>query len=82
MEPGAWPRPPGAAWTILTSAPPRSMNWSAPAQVKKHLTLSSPANGIVTKRMVTQGMYVQAGMPLLEVADLVHRLGGRRYLSV
>ena len=39
-------------------------------QVKKHLTLASPANGIVTKRMVTQGMYVQAGMPLLEVADL------------
>jgi Cu(I)/Ag(I) efflux system membrane fusion protein/cobalt-zinc-cadmium efflux system membrane fusion protein len=39
-------------------------------QVKKHLTLASPANGIVTKRMVTQGMYVQAGMPVLEVADL------------
>ena len=39
-------------------------------QVKKNLTLTSPANGIVTKRMVTQGMYVQAGMPLLEVADL------------
>lgn len=39
-------------------------------QVKKQLTLSSPANGIVTKRMVTQGMYVTAGMPLLEVADL------------
>jgi Cu(I)/Ag(I) efflux system membrane fusion protein/cobalt-zinc-cadmium efflux system membrane fusion protein len=39
-------------------------------EVKKHLTLTSPANGIVTKRMVTQGMYVQAGMPLLEVADL------------
>jgi RND family efflux transporter MFP subunit len=39
-------------------------------QVKKHLTLFSPANGIVTKRLVTQGMYVQAGMPLLEVADL------------
>ncbi|MCK9377797.1 MAG: efflux RND transporter periplasmic adaptor subunit [Syntrophobacterales bacterium] len=39
-------------------------------QVKKHLTLASPANGIVTKRMITQGMYVQAGMPLLEVADL------------
>jgi RND family efflux transporter MFP subunit len=39
-------------------------------QVKKHLTLFSPANGIVTKRMVTQGMYVQAGMPLMEVADL------------
>ncbi len=39
-------------------------------QVKKELTLMSPANGIVTKRMVTQGQYVQAGMPLLEVADL------------
>jgi RND family efflux transporter MFP subunit len=39
-------------------------------RVKKHLTLFSPANGIVTKRMVTQGMYVKSGMPLLEVADL------------
>jgi RND family efflux transporter MFP subunit len=39
-------------------------------QVKKHLTLFSPANGIVTKRLVTQGTYVQAGVPLLEVADL------------
>jgi RND family efflux transporter MFP subunit len=39
-------------------------------QVKKHLQLFSPANGYVTKRMVTQGMYVRAGMPLLEVADL------------
>ena len=39
-------------------------------QVKKNLTLASPANGIVTKRLVTQGMYVQAGMPLLEVVDL------------
>jgi RND family efflux transporter MFP subunit len=39
-------------------------------RVRKHLTLFSPANGIVTKRMVTQGMYVKAGLPLLEVADL------------
>ncbi|OGP72281.1 MAG: hypothetical protein A2Z73_00925 [Deltaproteobacteria bacterium RBG_13_60_28] len=39
-------------------------------RVKKHLTLASPANGIVTKRLVTRGMYVQMGMPLLEVADL------------
>ena len=39
-------------------------------QVKKHLILASPVQGIVTKRMVTQGTYVQAGMPLLEVADL------------
>jgi RND family efflux transporter MFP subunit len=39
-------------------------------RVKKHLILASPVNGIVTKRMVTQGMYVKMGMPLLEVADL------------
>ncbi len=39
-------------------------------QVKKHLALASPVKGIVTKRMVTQGQMVQAGMPLLEVADL------------
>ncbi len=39
-------------------------------QVKKQLVIASPAKGIVTKRMVTQGQMVQAGMPLLEVADL------------
>jgi RND family efflux transporter MFP subunit len=39
-------------------------------KVRKNLALVSPANGIVMKRMVTQGMYVQAGIPLLEVADL------------
>lgn len=39
-------------------------------QVKKHLVLASPVKGIVTKRLVTQGTYVQTGMPLLEVADL------------
>jgi RND family efflux transporter MFP subunit len=39
-------------------------------RVKKHLTLSSPVNGIVTRRLVTQGMYVKSGMSLLEVADL------------
>ena len=39
-------------------------------RARKHLLLFSPANGYVTKRMVTQGMYVRAGMPLLEVADL------------
>jgi RND family efflux transporter MFP subunit len=39
-------------------------------QVKKHLSLASPVQGIVTKRLVTRGTYVQAGVPLLEVADL------------
>ncbi|MFZ5450130.1 MAG: efflux RND transporter periplasmic adaptor subunit [Thermodesulfobacteriota bacterium] len=39
-------------------------------QIKKNLMLFSPVNGIVTKRMATQGMYVKAGLPALEVADL------------
>jgi membrane fusion protein, copper/silver efflux system len=39
-------------------------------QVRKNMTLTSPANGYVVKRLVTQGMYVQPGTPLLEVADL------------
>jgi RND family efflux transporter MFP subunit len=39
-------------------------------KVKKHLTLTSPVQGIVIRRMVTEGQFVQAGMPLLEVADL------------
>ncbi|MFW6122600.1 MAG: efflux RND transporter periplasmic adaptor subunit [Thermodesulfobacteriota bacterium] len=38
--------------------------------VQKTLTLVSPVNGVVIKRMVTEGQMVQAGMPLLEVADL------------
>ncbi|MHB9071942.1 MAG: efflux RND transporter periplasmic adaptor subunit [Desulfobaccales bacterium] len=41
-------------------------------QVKKNLILLSPVTGIVTKRMVTQGQFVQAGMTLLEVADLTY----------
>ena len=39
-------------------------------QVQKYLTLSSPVNGIIIKRSITQGMMVQPGMPLLEVVDL------------
>ncbi|MCL4500758.1 MAG: efflux RND transporter periplasmic adaptor subunit [Deltaproteobacteria bacterium] len=41
-------------------------------QVKKNLYLLSPVTGIVTKRMVTQGMFVQSGMTLLELADLTY----------
>ncbi len=39
-------------------------------QVRKTLTLTSPVNGVVTKRLVTRGQFVQVGAPLLEVADL------------
>jgi RND family efflux transporter MFP subunit len=39
-------------------------------EAKRTLTLVSPAGGIVIKRQVTEGQMVQAGMPLMEVADL------------
>jgi RND family efflux transporter MFP subunit len=39
-------------------------------EAKRTLTLASPAGGIVIKRQVTEGQMVQAGMPLMEVADL------------
>jgi Cu(I)/Ag(I) efflux system membrane fusion protein/cobalt-zinc-cadmium efflux system membrane fusion protein len=65
---------------LLAAACQRLKYWDIPdsqiaalertGEVKKTLTLVSPTNGIVIKRMVTQGQMVQAGMPLLEVADL------------
>jgi RND family efflux transporter MFP subunit len=65
---------------LLAAARQRLKFWDIPdgqidaleqtGEVKKTLTLNSPVNGIVTKRLVTQGMYVRAGMPALEVADL------------
>jgi len=65
---------------LLAAARQRLRYWDIPdsqiarleqtGEVKKTLTLISPVNGIVTKRLVTQGMFVKAGMPALEVADL------------
>jgi Cu(I)/Ag(I) efflux system membrane fusion protein/cobalt-zinc-cadmium efflux system membrane fusion protein len=65
---------------LLAAARQRLRYWDIPdsqiarleqtGEVKKTLTLISPVNGIVIKRLVTQGMFVKAGMPALEVADL------------
>jgi RND family efflux transporter MFP subunit len=65
---------------LLAAARQRLKYWDIPeaqiaaltrtGEVKKNLTLVSPVNGIVIKRMVMEGQMVQAGMPLLEVADL------------
>ena len=65
---------------LLAAARQRLKYWDIPdsqiapltrtGEVKKDLTLVSPVNGIVIKRMVMEGQRVQAGMPLLEVADL------------
>jgi RND family efflux transporter MFP subunit len=65
---------------LLAAARQRLKYWDIPdsqidrlkrtKEVQKTLTLVSPVNGIVIKRMVMEGQMVQAGMPLLEVADL------------
>jgi len=39
-------------------------------KVKKTLTLYAPDSGIVTQKMVTEGMYVKAGMDLLQISDI------------
>ena len=80
LEKSPYPELREGARRLLEAARQRLAYWDIPAsqiaelertgQVKKELTLVSPVNGIVIKRMVTQGQYVQAGMPLLEVADL------------
>jgi Cu(I)/Ag(I) efflux system membrane fusion protein/cobalt-zinc-cadmium efflux system membrane fusion protein len=39
-------------------------------QVQKRLTLKSPYSGIVSAKMINEGMYIKPGMPLLEISDL------------
>lgn len=39
-------------------------------EVKKSLTIHSPAEGIVTEKMALEGMYVKPGMKLYTIADL------------
>jgi Cu(I)/Ag(I) efflux system membrane fusion protein len=39
-------------------------------KVRKNLILYAPYNGIVTQKMVTEGMHVQAGQGLLQLSDI------------
>ncbi len=39
-------------------------------EIKKTLTINSPASGIVTEKMALEGMYVKPGMRLYTLADL------------
>jgi membrane fusion protein, copper/silver efflux system len=41
-------------------------------EVREHITIPAPLNGIVTRRLVRLGDYVDTGDPLYEVADLSH----------
>jgi RND family efflux transporter MFP subunit len=80
LEKSGFPELEAGARRLLAAARQRLRYWDIPesqiarleetGEVQKTLTLVSPVNGIVTKREVTQGMYVKAGMPALEVADL------------
>ena len=80
MEKSGIPEFQGSSQRLLAAARQRLKYWDIPdsqierlkrtGEVQKTLTLVSPVNGIVIKRMVTEGQMVQAGMPLLEVADL------------
>jgi multidrug efflux pump subunit AcrA (membrane-fusion protein) len=80
LEKSGFPELEGGARRLLAATRQRLRYWDIPdsqiarleetGEVSRTLTLASPANGIVIKRMVTEGQMVQAGMPLLEVADL------------
>jgi len=80
MEKSGIPEFQQGARRLLAAARQRLKYWDIPdsqidllertGEVKKTLTLVSPVNGIVIKRLVTEGQMVRAGMPLLEVADL------------
>ena len=80
LEKSGFPELEVGARRLLAASRQRLKYWDIPdsqiarleetGEVQKTLTLVSPVNGIVTKRLVTQGMYIKAGMPALEVADL------------
>jgi RND family efflux transporter MFP subunit len=80
LEQSQFPELQESARRLVEAARQRLMYWDiSPSQVadlertgeiSRTLTLRSPVHGIVTKRLVTEGQYVTAGMPLLEVADL------------
>jgi Cu(I)/Ag(I) efflux system membrane fusion protein/cobalt-zinc-cadmium efflux system membrane fusion protein len=80
LEKSGFPELENGARRLLAASRQRLKYWDIPdsqiarleetGEVSRTLTLASPANGIVIKRMVTEGQMVQAGMPLLEVADL------------
>jgi multidrug efflux pump subunit AcrA (membrane-fusion protein) len=80
LENAPYPELGDSARRLLDASRRRLEYWDIPpsqikalektGEVKKDLALTSPVHGIVIKRLVTQGQMVQAGMPLLEVADL------------
>lgn len=66
--------------SLLAAAKQRLLYWDLePAQIQhlgksgkpvKAITVYSPANGVVTKKMALAGQFIKAGMNLYEIADL------------
>ncbi len=50
-------------------------------KTRKTITLFAPYDGVVTTKMVNEGMYVKPGMALLNISDLP-RYGHGRYLRI
>ena len=67
---------------LLANARQRLLNWDiTPEQIaalerqgtaQKTITIFSPANGIVTEKMVTEGQSVEPGMTLFKIVDYSH----------
>jgi Cu(I)/Ag(I) efflux system membrane fusion protein/cobalt-zinc-cadmium efflux system membrane fusion protein len=80
MEKSGIPEMAEGARRLLNASRQRLKYWDIPdsqiasleqtGEVQRTLILASPANGIIIKRLVTEGQMAQAGMPLMELADL------------
>jgi len=80
LKDSPYPEATRGATELLESAKRRLLNWDiSPEQidkletsgeVKKSLTLYSPAKGVVTEKKVTDGAFVESGSDLFQIADL------------
>ncbi len=61
--------PPGASSTGISPID-RSKELKKTGKVRKNLVLSAPYSGIVTMKMVTEGMFVKAGKQLFQISDI------------
>ncbi len=80
LQESAFPEARKGAEQLLESSKRRLLYWDITQhqidkleksqEVQKTLTLYAPADGVVTKKMVTDGARVEAGMDLFEIAGL------------
>ena len=80
LKDSPYPEARKGAEDLLESSKQRLLNWDISqgqideleksGQVKKTLILFSPANGVVTEKNVTAGVFVESGTDLYRIADL------------